>query len=113
MNGARRSAGFCMAENNGNQISVLVADDDAAIRLVLRHRLEAAGHHVEETADSASTLEALKSNRFDVALVDIMMPGPGGLEVLSAAREAKARTLVIVITAATTMVNAVEAMKRG
>src|SRR6516225_3632868 len=92
---------------------ILVADDDALIRPVLRHRLEAAGYDVEETADSQSTLQALISNRYDVALVDIMMPGIGGLEVLSKARSEGTRTLVIVITAASTMKNAVEAMKRG
>lgn len=92
---------------------VLIADDDPGIRLVLRHRLEAAGYEVEETADSQSTLQALIANRYDVALVDIMMPGTGGLEVLSKARDEGTRTLVIVITAASTMNNAVEAMKRG
>ena len=95
------------------QALVLVADDDPGIRLVLRHRLEASGYVIEETADSQSTLQALLSNRYDVALVDIMMPGSGGLEVLSKARNEGTRTLVIVITAASTMNNAVEAMKRG
>jgi two-component system, NtrC family, nitrogen regulation response regulator GlnG len=93
--------------------SILVADDDPAIRLVLRHRLEASGYRVDESADSQSALDALLSNRYDVALVDVMMPGAGGLEVLSRGREAATRTLVIVITAASTMNNAVEAMKRG
>jgi two-component system nitrogen regulation response regulator GlnG len=93
--------------------SVLIADDDAAIRLILRHRLEAAGYTVDEAGDSQTALEALRSNRFDVALLDIIMPGVGGLDVLSAARAAKSRTLIIVITAASTMDNAVEAMKRG
>jgi len=93
--------------------SVLVADDDPAIRLVLRHRLEAAGYVIDEASDSQSALEGLLSNRYAVALVDIMMPGAGGLEVLSRAREAGTHTMVIVITAASTMNNAVEAMKRG
>ena len=93
--------------------SILVADDDAGIRLVLRHRLEAAGYTVEEAADSQSALEGLLGNRHDVALLDIMMPGPGGLEVLSQARTEGSRTLIIVITAVSTMNNAVEAMKRG
>ena len=65
---------------------MLVADDDPGIRLVLRHRLEADGYRVEEAADSQSALEALLSNRHDVALLDIMMPGIGGLEVLSPPR---------------------------
>ena len=102
-----------MPVSTPGQAFVLVADDDPGIRLVLRHRLEAAGYQVEEAADSQSTLLALTSNRYDVALVDIMMPGAGGLEVLSKARNEGTRTLVIVITAASTMNNAVEAMKRG
>ncbi len=92
---------------------MLIADDDPAIRLVLRDRLEAAGFAVEEAPDSQSALEALRSGRFDVALIDIIMPGVGGLEVLSTAKSENLRTLVIMITAASTMNNAVEAMKRG
>ncbi|HVA40252.1 MAG TPA: sigma-54 dependent transcriptional regulator, partial [Candidatus Binataceae bacterium] len=93
--------------------TVLIADDDPAIRLVLRHRLEAEGYAVEEAADSAAALDNLRSNRFDVAILDIIMPGAGGLEVLSAAKAQEIRTLVIVVTAASTMNNAIEAMKRG
>jgi two-component system, NtrC family, nitrogen regulation response regulator GlnG len=100
-------------ESKAQRARILVADDDPGIRLVLRHRLEAAGYEVEEAADSQSALEALLSNRDEVALLDIMMPGIGGLEVLSTAREQSSRTLIIVITAASTMNNAVEAMKRG
>ena len=66
-------------------IRALIADDDPAIRLVLRHRLEAEGWRVEEAADSDGALEALSGGRFDVALVDIIMPGMGGLEVLTTA----------------------------
>ncbi|HXR23940.1 MAG TPA: sigma-54 dependent transcriptional regulator [Candidatus Binataceae bacterium] len=102
-----------MNESKAQRARILVADDDSGIRLVLRHRLEAAGYEVEEAADSQSALEALLSNRDEVALLDIMMPGIGGLEVLSTAREQSSRTLIIVITAASTMNNAVEAMKRG
>jgi len=93
--------------------AVLIADDDPGIRLVLRHRLEGAGYRVEEAADSQAARDALLTNRHAVALLDIMMPGEGGLEVLTEARAQACRTLIIVITAASTMNNAVEAMKRG
>ncbi|MGO9605977.1 MAG: sigma-54-dependent transcriptional regulator [Candidatus Binataceae bacterium] len=106
-----------MPDNSGIETPVrahiLIADDDPAIRLVLRHRLEAEGYAVQEAADSTAALAALRSNQFDVALVDIIMPGVGGLDVLSAARTENIRTLIFVITAASTMNNAVEAMKRG
>jgi two-component system, NtrC family, nitrogen regulation response regulator GlnG len=94
-------------------ISALVADDDPAIRLVVRHRLEAEGWRVEEAADSGAALQALESGRFDVALLDIIMPGIGGLEVLTAARAQGCATPIVVITAASTMNNAIEALKRG
>jgi len=94
-------------------IRALIADDDPAIRLVLRHRLEAEGWRVEEAADSGAALEALNHGRFDVALVDIIMPGVGGLEVLSTARVQGCATPIVVITAASTMNNAIEALKRG
>jgi len=97
----------------GNATNVLVADDDPAIRLVLRHRLEAAGHRVEEAVDGRRALEKLRGGQFDVALIDIIMPGMSGLDLLSAARNEHLLTAIIVITAASTMSNAVEAMKRG
>jgi two-component system, NtrC family, nitrogen regulation response regulator GlnG len=96
-----------------NAPAVLIADDDPAIRLILRHRLEAGGYNVSEAADSNSALAALRTNRFDAALLDIIMPGSGGLEVLSAAQADGVRTAIIVVTAASTMSNAVEAIKRG
>ena len=58
-----------------NAPAILIADDDPAIRLILRHRLEAAGYDVSEAADSNAALAALKTNRFDAALLDIIMPG--------------------------------------
>jgi two-component system nitrogen regulation response regulator GlnG len=104
---------FVPGERAPNGAAVLIADDDHAIRVVLRHRLEAEGCTVEEASDSASALELLRTGRFDVALLDIIMPGSGGLEVLSAAKAEGVRTLIVVVTAASTMSNAVEAMKRG
>jgi two-component system nitrogen regulation response regulator GlnG len=101
------------ANNSTAAHAILIADDDPAIRLVLRHRLEADGYRIEEAPDSASALEALRTKQFAVAMLDIIMPGPGGLEVLSAARAEDLPTLIIVMTAASTMNNAVEAMKRG
>src|SRR5271155_842003 len=106
-----------MPDNSGIETParahILIADDDPAIRLVLRHRLEAERYAVQEAADSTAALAALRSNQFDAALVDIIMPGVGGRDVLSAVRTENVRTLIFVIAAASTMNNAVEAMKRG
>ncbi len=104
---------FTPGERGASAATVLIADDDSSIRLVLHHRLEAEGYAVEEASDSASALEMLRSGRFDVAILDIIMPGAGGLEILSTAKAEGIPTLVVVVTAASTMSNAVEAMKRG
>jgi two-component system nitrogen regulation response regulator GlnG len=92
---------------------ILVADDEESIRWVLQTTLVGDGHTVElvETGDGA--LEKLTRDHFDVALVDIKMPGLDGLELLSKVREAELTTPIVIITAQNTMANAIEAMKRG
>jgi two-component system, NtrC family, nitrogen regulation response regulator GlnG len=93
---------------------ILVADDEASIRFVLREALSEAGHEVVEAADGNEARERLGAQRFDLALLDIRMPGPSGLELLD---EVTARgndgPLVVILTAQNTFENAVEAMKRG
>ena len=61
---------------------VLVADDETSIRFVLREALEEAGHDVVEFDSGDDAWRALASEAFDVAFLDIRMPGPSGLELL-------------------------------
>ena len=61
--------------------SVLVADDEALIREWVRFVAEAAGHEVVEAADGESALELARTRRPDVALLDVRMPGRGGLDL--------------------------------
>ena len=90
---------------------ILVADDEASIRFVLREALE--GHEVVEAADGNEARERLAAQRFDLALLDIRMPGPSGLDLLDRVRSTGADVAVVIITAQNTFENAVEAMKRG
>jgi two-component system nitrogen regulation response regulator GlnG len=93
--------------------NILIADDEHSIRFVLREALEAEGHTVEEVGDGDRALELLATGRFDVAFLDIRMPGLSGLELLDQMRAIGSETAAVVITAESTMENAVEAMKRG
>jgi two-component system nitrogen regulation response regulator GlnG len=93
--------------------TILVADDEESLRWVLAQTLEKRGHTVESVGDGVRALTALESGRFDVALLDIRMPGLAGLDVLQRARERGLDTLCIVMTAESTMANAIEATKRG
>jgi DNA-binding response OmpR family regulator len=61
---------------------VLVIDDEATAREMVRQALESAGHEVVEADDGASGLELLRSGRFSLAVVDVMMPVKGGVETL-------------------------------
>ena len=92
---------------------VLVADDEASIRFVLRETLESAGHEVVEAASGEAALRALGAGPFDVAFFDIRMPGPSGLELLDQVRALGSDVAVVIVTAQNTFENAVEAMKRG
>ena len=60
---------------------VLVIDDEAPIRLLCRVNLEAEGMEVLEAADGPSGLEAARTSRPDVILLDVMMPGLDGWAV--------------------------------
>lgn len=94
-------------------MSVLVADDESSIRFVLREALEADGHTVVEASDGESAIQTLLASPFDLAFIDIRMPGQTGLEVLDQARAMGCATPIVIITAQNTMENAVEAMKMG
>jgi len=92
---------------------ILVADDEESIRWVLATALTSEGHTVEQADSSEVALHRLGDGHFDLAFVDIKMPGLDGLSLLSQARAAGVSTPIIIITAQNTMVNAIEAMKRG
>ncbi len=92
---------------------VLVVDDEASIRFVLRETIEAAGHEVTECSSGDAALEAIAEQDFEVAFFDIRMPGPSGLELLGQLRATGRRPAVVIMTALNSFENAVEAMKRG
>lgn len=92
---------------------ILVADDEESIRWVLQTTLAGEGHAVEQVETGDAALDALMRDHFDLALVDIKMPGLDGLALLSKVREAGLTTPIVIITAQNTMINAIEAMKRG
>lgn len=79
---------------------VLVVDDEPHIRTVLRGYLEADGFAVSEAADGEAALEALRVGPFDLVLLDVMLPGIDGLEVLRQVR-GFSDAYVILVTART------------
>lgn len=88
---------------------ILIADDEESIRFVLSKTMEKKGYSVDLAEDGIQALERIKSGRYSLIFMDILMPGESGLEILSKVTD----TPVIIMTAQDTMKNAVEAMKRG
>src|SRR5436190_10075786 len=66
---------------------VLVVDDEPQIRRVLRSTLAARGYEVHEARTGEDALEYLRQNRLDLVLLDVNMPGMGGLETCREIRE--------------------------
>jgi len=92
---------------------VLVIDDDAEIRESLETLLVFEGYQVDTAEDGAGGLAALESKPYDLVLLDLMMPGPSGLDVLEELRRRDRETPVAVITAYGSIENAQAAMKRN
>jgi two-component system nitrogen regulation response regulator GlnG len=92
---------------------VLVADDEQPMRFVLKKALESHGFEVDLAEDGNEALARLKSEPYPIAFIDIKMPGTSGLDILDRLADLGSDTSVIIITAQSTMENAVEAMRRG
>ena len=69
-----------MNENSQGK-RILIVDDEAKIRTLIRKYAEFDGYEVEEAADGMEALEKLKNGRFDIAVMDIMMPDLDGFSV--------------------------------
>jgi two-component system nitrogen regulation response regulator GlnG len=96
-----------------NQSTILVADDEASVRWVLAKALEGAGHTVVQAGDGREALAVLTERGPDLAFVDLRMPEIDGLALLERAHAAGVKAPIVIITAQTTMANAIEAMKHG
>jgi DNA-binding response OmpR family regulator len=78
---------------------ILVVDDDRDIRDLVTIKLESAGHQVVARADGSQALEAALEGGWGVIVLDVMMPGMSGIDVLRAIRDTGDRTPVILLTA--------------
>src|SRR5450759_2010090 len=92
---------------------ILVADDEESMRWVLSKALKRKGFSVDLAIDGRQALSMIQDNSYDLAILDIKMPGINGLDLLDKIREQKKDLLVVIMTAEASMKNAVEAMKRG
>lgn len=78
---------------------ILIVDDSSLARRTTRAALESIGHVVEEAKDGADALERYFLGRHDLVILDMVMTGMYGLEVLARMRELNPEVRVIVATA--------------
>ena len=91
---------------------ILIIDDEAPIRRVLRDILENESYHVDDAATGMEALQHIKEQDFDAVFCDIKMPEMDGIEVLEAIRK-ESDVPVIMLSGHGTIETAVEAIKKG
>jgi two-component system OmpR family response regulator len=87
-----------MSPPEGRAASVLIADDDALVRSVLRIALTRAGFTVAEACDAVEVIAAVQTHHPDLVVLDINMPGGSLEETLSALRARQAEIPILVLS---------------
>lgn len=95
------------------QATILTVEDDAAIRRGIVDSLDFAGYRVLEAADGDRGMELAISCEYDLLLLDLVLPGFGGLEILSRVRESRPTQPVIILTARGEEQDRVEGLRQG
>ena len=96
-----------------NAIRILLVDDESAIRRALRPPLIELGFQVADVSRGEEALQTLRSGAFDVVLLDVNMPGIGGLETLRRMRALAPRLPIIMLTVRDAEEEKVEALELG
>jgi len=96
-----------------NFLNLLIIDDERAIREACREVAQSLGYstHVADSAEQA--YRALELQNFDAVLLDLRLPGAGGIDALRRIKERRPEAVVIVVTGYGTVQSAVQAMKNG
>ena len=84
---------------DNQRVRVLVVEDDPRVRVLVHRALEEQGYAVTDAADGPRAIEAVDAQAFDVIVLDVMLPGFDGLEVVRRLRRAENATPVLLLTA--------------
>lgn len=96
-----------------NKVKILVVDDEVIVRESLRDWLNDLGHSVLTAENSTQALDIIKDKQPAIAIVDLVMPGMNGIELLKKIKAVSPRTEVVIITAYGSITTAIEAMREG
>ena len=92
---------------------ILIIEDNVDLAFGLRNNLEIEGYDVALAGDGRAGLTAVETARFDLVMLDLMIPGPDGFRVLKTLRERGDRTPVLILTARGQEADKVRGLKLG
>src|SRR5512139_2700155 len=93
--------------------SILIADDDAAIRTVLNQALSRAGYEVRSTGNAATLWRWISQGEGDLVITDVVMPDENAFDLIPRIRKARPDLPIIVMSAQNTFMTAIKASERG
>jgi two-component system nitrogen regulation response regulator GlnG len=93
--------------------SILVADDDAAIRTVLNQALSRAGYEVRSTGNAATLWRWISQGDGDLIITDVVLPDESAFDLLPRIKKARPDLPVIIMSAQNTFMTAIRASERG
>ena len=96
-----------------NETNILVIDDEPGIREGCKRALRPHGYHVQIAENGEQGLKIVQSANFDLVLIDVMMPGTSGIDMISLIHQHDPETVCIIITGYATVELAVAALKQG
>ena len=96
-----------------NFLNLIIVDDERAIREVCREVAQSLGFNTVVADSAEHAYRQLDSQGIDVVLLDLKLPGAGGIEALRQIKERRSEAEVIVVTGYGTVQSAVQALKNG
>jgi DNA-binding NtrC family response regulator len=92
---------------------ILIVDDEEHIRKILTIMLSKKGYETQTAQGGKEALEKIRASAFDAVITDMRMSGMDGLELLAAIKDYDPELIVLVVTAFSSVDNAIEAMRKG
>ncbi len=93
--------------------TTLLVDDDPSLLALYKKVLTKKGHQVTTAATGEDALTKLNRGRFDAAIIDLVLPGVGGMEVVAAARRMDPPPVIVILTGYASLDSAIEAVRYG
>ena len=93
--------------------SILIVDDEENLRLTLSRILNKAGYNITTASSGEEALNLTQAGAFELAFIDLLMPGMGGLALLKEFRKLYPEMPVLILTANATLDSAIEAVRQG